>query len=262
MTPWCGWRRSAIWRSTDPQTLFKLGMPLLDDPVRTVRLEAARTLAPLMRYELPEAERARLDAALDAYRAAQLVIAERPESHHNIGLVEMAQGKAGAWPRRPTAPPCGWTPDSFRPTPIWRISTVPWGRTRRARRPCARGSRSHRESADLHHALGLLYIRGKRLEDALGELRRAAELGPDNPRYPYVYAVALKETGDVPGALEILADAYGRHPANRDILLALVTINRDAGNLADARSYAQALRRRYPDDRDAAALARELSPAR
>lgn len=117
------------------------------------------------------------------------------------------------------------------------------------------------ESADLHHALGLLYIRGKRLEEALDELRRAMELDSDNPRYPYVYAVALKETGDVAGALEVLAGAYQGHPSNRDILLALATIHRDAGNLADALSYAQALRRRYPDDRDVAALERQLSTA-
>ena len=54
-------------------------------------------------------------------------------------------------------------------------------------------------------------------------------------------------------------------PADRDVLLALVTMNRDAGNLDDARSYAQALRLRYSDDPEtrraiAYALARRDHP--
>jgi tetratricopeptide (TPR) repeat protein len=114
------------------------------------------------------------------------------------------------------------------------------------------------DSADLHHALGLLYIRVKRLDAAVDELARAAQLAPENSRYAYVHALALKETGDTDAALAALTDAYRRNPADRDTLLALVTMNRDAGNLEDARSYAQALRLRYPDDPDIAALARAL----
>lgn len=74
----------------------------------------------------------------------------------------------------------------------------------------------------------------------------------------YFYALALNETGNVDAALAALAAAYKRNPADRDILLALITINRDAGNLSDAHSCAQALGLRYPEDPDAAALADEL----
>lgn len=244
---------------TEPQTLYKLGMPSLDDPVRMVRLEAARTLAPLMRYELPEAERERLDAGLEAYRVAQLVIAERPESHHNIGLVEMAQGKAAlarkAYRTALVLDP-GFVPAYANLADLYRSL----GADGQGEEILRAGLEVAPENADLHHALGLLYIRGKRIQEARRELRRAAELSPDNQRYPYVYALALKEAGDVPGALEVLADAYERHSEDRDILLALATIHRDAGNLADALSYAQVLHRRYPDDPDLAALVRELSP--
>jgi predicted CXXCH cytochrome family protein len=81
----------------DPQLRYQLGMPLLDDPIRSVRIDAARALAPLARYELPEEDRRKLDSLLDTYRNAQLVTAERPESHLNIGLVEMAQGYDRSW---------------------------------------------------------------------------------------------------------------------------------------------------------------------
>ena len=246
---------------TQPQTLFKLAMPLLDDPLRMVRLEAARTLAALMRYELPDAERARLDTALDAYRESQLVNAELPESHLNIGLVEMAQGKVAmarkAYHTALRLDP-GFVPAYVNLADLYRAL----GSDAEGEVTLRGGLEVAPQSGDLHHALGLLYIRGKRLDEALAALGRAADLVPENPRYAYVYALALKKTGDVRVALQVLADAYGRHPADRNILMALTTINRDAGSRTDALNYALALRRRYPDDPEAEALVRELSPAR
>jgi tetratricopeptide (TPR) repeat protein len=243
---------------TDPETLFKLGMPLLDDPVRAVRLEAARTLAPLMRYELPDLERERLDAALDAYRAAQMVNAERPESHLNIGLVAMAQGKAAmarkAY-RTALGLDAGFVPAYANLADLYRAL----GSDAESEQMLRAGLAAEPESADLHHALGLLHIRAKRLDDALAELGRASDLAPERAHYGYVYALALKETGDVGGALEVLEKARKHHPGDRDLLAALVTVNREAGDRASALRYAEALLQAYPDDRNVANLVRELT---
>src|SRR5207249_1854785 len=65
-------------------------------------------------------------------------------------------------------------------------------------------------AADVHHALGLLLVRGGRRQDALVELGRAAELAPDVPRYAYAYALGLDATGERVKALGILADAQRR----------------------------------------------------
>ena len=93
------------------------------------------------------------------------------------------------------------------------------------------------------------------------ELGRADELAPENPRYAYVHALALNGTGDAAGALRVLADAHRRHPADVDLLVTLITINRDTGNRADALDYARTLSRLRPEDPEVAALLRELSPA-
>ena len=252
-------RQSAVrWLEvTEPRTRFQLGMPLLDDRVRTVRLEAARTLAPLMRFDLPDADRQRLESALQAYRNAQLVNAERPESHLNMGLVAMQQGKLPlARKDYLTALRLdpGFVPAYANLADLYRAL----GADADGEQTLKDGLRVAPDSADLHHALGLLYIRAKRLDAAVDELARAARLAPDNARYAYVHALALKETGDTEAALAVLTDAYQRNPADRDTLLALVTMNRDAGHLDDARGYAQALRLRYPDDPEIAALARAL----
>jgi predicted CXXCH cytochrome family protein len=246
---------------TDPQTQFKLGMALLGDPVRVVRLEAARTLAPLIRFDLPETERELLDAALEAYLAAQRINAERPESHLNIGLVAMAQGKAAmaqkAYRTAMRLDP-GFVPAYVNLSDLYRAL----GSDREGEEILLTGLEVAPQSADLHHALGLLYIRGKRLDDALTELGRAAELAPHRSRYGYVYALALKETGNVKGALEVLETARKSHPVNRELLTALATINLDAGDRAAALEYAETLLQSYPEDRDAANLVRALKGVR
>jgi Flp pilus assembly protein TadD len=49
------------------------------------------------------------------------------------------------------------------------------------------------EAAALHHALGLSLVRQQRKMEALRELERATQLEPGNPRYKYVYDIAVQE---------------------------------------------------------------------
>lgn len=242
---------------TDPATRYQQAMPLLDDPLRTVRLEAAYTLAPLMRLDLPDADRQRLGKALEAYRDAQLVTAERPESHLNMGILAMQQGKLPlARKDYLTALRLdpGFVPAYANLADLYRA----FGADMEAEQTLMDGLKVAPDNADLHHALGLLHVRAKRLDEAIAELSQAMRLAPDNSRYAYVYALALNETGKVEAALEVLVDSYKRRPADRDTLIALVTMNRDAGKLTDAQSYARALRIRYPKDPNTAALTRAL----
>jgi hypothetical protein len=50
------------------------------------------------------------------------------------------------------------------------------------------------------------------------------------------------------------------HPADVDVLIALVTISRDTGDLAAAKDYAEQLLRLAPDNPDARALYQSLGP--
>ena len=104
-----------------------------------------------------------------------------------------------------------------------------------------RAARASPASADVHHALGLSLVRQKRTREGVEELRLAAHTAPDNPRYSYVYAVALNSTGEPERAITTLEDAHDRHPNDLDILRALAAFHRDAGNRAKARIYAERL---------------------
>jgi Flp pilus assembly protein TadD len=81
----------------------------------------------------------------------------------------------------------------------------------------------------VHHALGLLLLRRSRLPEALEHLGQAAASDPANARHAYVYGLALRSAGRTTEAAGVLARALRRHPADRDLLLALADLERGRG---------------------------------
>jgi tetratricopeptide (TPR) repeat protein len=226
----------------DPKNLLELGLSLLDDPVLAVRMEAARTLAPLAsRDGQPEAQKRRLAAALVEYRATQLATAERPESHLNIGLVELAandpQAAEHAYRTAIRLDP-GFGPAYANLADLYRAL----GRDADGEAVLREGLAKLPDDDSLHHALGLLQIRSKDLPGALASLERAAQLAPGNARYVYVLALAVQGSGDTPKAIAILEAAHVRHPEDREILAALVFYHQQSGNAEAAGDYALRLK--------------------
>ena len=91
-------------------------------------------------------------------------------------------------------------------------------------------------------------MRKQKLDEALPWLERAAREAPENARYAYVYGIALNSSGQTNKALDVLSAAQAHHPADRDLLYALVSINRDAGRVADAQHYMDLLTALEPDE--------------
>jgi Flp pilus assembly protein TadD len=73
------------------------------------------------------------------------------------------------------------------------------------------------DSATLHHAYGLLLVRQKRSDEALGELRQATVLEPDNARFGYVLAVAYHSLGQSDAAVELVRELTLQHPDDPNI---------------------------------------------
>jgi Flp pilus assembly protein TadD len=112
---------------------------------------------------------------------------------------------------------------------------------------------------DAHYALGLLLVRQHQSGKGIPHLKRASELRPDEPSYAYTYAIGLNSTGNSARAVSVLEAALTRHPYNRDILLALATIQRDRGNLREALRHAESLKRFWPQDQNFERLYQELA---
>ena len=113
-------------------------------------------------------------------------------------------------------------------------------------------------NADLHHSLGLLLIRKGDKPGAYKELAEAARLAPDNVRYTYVHAIALNAEGKRAEALAALRGADQRNPNNLEVLSALISINREAGDRQAALRYARQAAVLLPDNANLARLVAEL----
>ena len=191
----------------EPAARARLVLPLLTDPVRTVRIDAARSLATVPPDALPEAERATLAAALDEYRAAQELVADRPEGQANLAMLDAEHGDAAAAERRyrraiRIAPAL--------PSPYVNLADLyrTQGRDADGERVLREGLAAAPRDPALYHALGLALIRQQRSREALEPLGRAAELAPEQARYAYVYAVALHDAGQPDRALAALRSTH------------------------------------------------------
>jgi len=226
------------------QVRIQLAFPALSDPVRTVRIEAARLLAPIRTGDLTLAQRAQrtqLEQGIREYIDAQMTMAERPEAQVNLGNLYAARGElnqAVAAYRTATELNPAFTPAYVNHADLLRST----GEEAKAEALLRKALKEAPTSGDIYHALGLSLVRQKRNSEALEALEQAASLSPDNPRYIYVYAVALNSNGDTGKAVLVLQGAYNRFPFNADILKALVAFHRDAGNPEAARIYSNKLR--------------------
>jgi tetratricopeptide (TPR) repeat protein len=252
-------RRAAVTslERADLSVRIEFMAPLLDDPVRVVRMEAARALAGVPRDQMTDAQRAALDRGLAEYVAAEQFNAERPESHMNLGLLYAAQRRvadAETALRAALAIDPRFAPASVNLADLYRAT----GRDGQGERVLRDALERDSRSAAAHHALGLLLVRQRRMPDAVAELETAARLAPASARYGYVYAVALHETRGARPAIEALARVLARHPYDRETLAALMTYSREQGDARQALAHARRLAEIDPADASVRRIVEQL----
>jgi Flp pilus assembly protein TadD len=242
----------------EPSARLPLVSGLLRDPIRTVRIDAARTLAAVPKEMMNSSERADFERALAEYVQSQLVDADRAEAHLNLAGIYVEQGELDRAEGEYRAalglmPALAGAYVNF--ADLYRLK----GRDDEAEKVLRQGLAAAPRDPGIHYALGLTLVRQKRTAEALQELLKAATLPPERPHYIYVYGVALDSVGQTEGALEILAAAHARHPGNREILSALASLSAKAGKGAAAVGYAKALVELDPQDPQARQLYDELT---
>jgi tetratricopeptide (TPR) repeat protein len=93
------------------------------------------------------------------------------------------------------------------------------------------------DSAGAQHAWGLHLVRQQRIEDALPFLKIAATIADAQPRFSYVYAVALDSIGATDQALSHLKASDQRWPNQIDTLNALLIYADKQNELASHMQY-------------------------
>jgi len=195
---------------------YPLLRPLLRDPVRVVRALAAESLgdAPLNRLSI--AEQRVLETAWAEYLAGNDFNADDSAAAVNRGNFLVARGElvaAEAAYRGALAIDANWIPAYVNLADLLRMT----GRDDEGATLLKQGIAVAPASPDLHHSLGLLYVRQHAMSKAIAELQQAAELAPHNARYNYVYVVALNSDGQTAAARAALAEALQRMPNDRSL---------------------------------------------
>ena len=220
---------------------------LLDDPVLSVRIEAAQQLSAIAMGDLSGPMRMKLEQGIEAYRQTLLFNSDRAESQSALGTLYANLGQ----------------PDKAEAAYDEALRLQPWfvpayinfahfyqnaGNERKAYEILQKGLENVKENPALLHALGLWYVRRKAPEKALDSLRKAARLAPENARFQYVYAVARSAT-DLPGAIRVLEASLQKHSGDIMTLDALAYYYDALGQSVTAKQYRQradALRRFVP----------------
>ncbi|MFK8053421.1 MAG: cytochrome c3 family protein [Woeseiaceae bacterium] len=203
-------------------TRWEKGVHLLSDPIRGVRIEAALAFVDdrqMLSYENAKA----FAAAANDYRDSAIARLSTPEAALGLAAFETAMGNS-----------------------------------RRADALYAQAVKVGDDFAPAHHALGLSQVRAGQQQLALAHLQRASELAPQNPRFIYVYGVALNSFGQPGVAIDVLSNATRDFPEDIDIAYALATTLRDNGKGAEALAVAEKMISRFPGNPTANTLHQSL----
>ncbi len=216
----------------EPGERVRLLAPRLSDSILAVRTEAARALAGL-EQQMPDSAKAAFGMALQEYIDVQMFNADRPESWTNLAGVHALRGeraKALMAYGRALALDSAFVPAWVNLADYLRAT----GNETGAGAALRDGIRHSPDNASLHYALGLTLIRQRQLPGAMAELKAAARLAPDDAHIGYVYGVALHDTGKPKEGIRQLEAVLKQHPDDLQVLQALSSYYREAGDVQRA----------------------------
>jgi tetratricopeptide (TPR) repeat protein len=258
----------------DPGTLARLLGPLLQDPIRAVRAEAAARLAGPPSRRLPEAQQKAHAAALEEYVQGQRYMSDMPSGPFNLGNLHAALGRsaeAEADYRRAL----GIDDQLFTARGNLAMLLAVQGRTAEAERLLREAHEQQPGNAGIAFNLGLLLAEvGNRAEaermlraalaadprmaaaafnlavmvgerrpaEAVPLARTAASLRPGDARYAWTLGFYQARAGDLRGAAATLEALRAASPGYADTDGLLAEVYAGLGRTEEA----AALRRRRP----------------
>jgi tetratricopeptide (TPR) repeat protein len=240
-----------------PQRL-QLLEPLIDDPVKAVRMEVAQSLAGVPLDQVSPEQGARLHALFDEYLKVLQMDADMPGVQLQLGVFHVARGDSAP------AEAAYREALSLNPQLIpayLNLADQLRGESRddEARTVLLQALKVAPENGDTLHALGLLETRSRHSEQALKYLQHAAQLETVGIRHRFVYSIALHDLGQPDEAIAQLHALLRSVPQSEDVLLALCNYSAEQGQQDKARDYARTLLQIAPANRNYQQLYQSLS---
>ncbi|MEM7015452.1 MAG: tetratricopeptide repeat protein, partial [Verrucomicrobiota bacterium] len=239
-----------------PQQRVALGQKLLRDPVRAVRIEAARVLAIARRSFKGEQLKA-LDSAIAEYEEAQNAVGDVPEGHVALALLYADLGYAKQ------------AEESYRlslkidPRHVAaRVNLAEMlyqsGRIQSAEPVLLEGVKLAPEDGFMQEALGRHYIRMQNYNVGLTHLATAVKLQPERAELHYFLGVGYNSTNRFSEALPHLKQAANLEPQNAEYISGALAICRDNQEYDLAIEFADRLIRLQPTNSQLQQLKQQL----
>lgn len=216
---------AAATAGLDSATRLEYLTPLMADPVKSVRMATARQLRGIASDQVPLPSRTAFISLIDEYRESLIFNADMPESMSELGVLNAAQNdlvgaEQALLSARQLSP--GYLPALLNLADVYRER----GRDDMGESVLNDALGRYPDSAEVNHALGLLYVRTRRTPNAVFLFQRATRLAPDNPQFALVFSLSLIETGRPEQAVTALQDALVRFPDHPGLASTLQALQR------------------------------------
>jgi len=240
-------RRTAIefLRLADPEKQIKFMVPMLYDPVKAVRIEAARRLAPVAEGKLTEEQNRVFQAVLHEYQAAMEYAADFAYARYNLANLYTSMHQPEKAIKNYQA--------AIRIDGQFYAAKVNLamlynqeGQNDEAESLLRDVVTSHPQLHEMEYSLGLLLAEKKEYVEAAVYLRRAASGLPDRARVHYNLGLLLQHLKRDSEAEVALKKAMILEPDNMDYLYALADYYVKRSKFREAKPIAEQMVTRHP----------------
>jgi len=201
----------------------RFASPLLDDPVKAVRVAAANALAPVALELLPVHAQNTLQSVLDESIEAELVSNERAEAHVNIGNLKRKLRHPDQSER---AYKTALDLNSFFVPAYVNLADLykEQGKETDSEALLRKAIKLLPKQPALHYSLGLSLVRQGRMVEAREELHQAAASQDAEPRMALAYALLMDAQGETEAAIKYLNGALAYFGDDSALLATLINL--------------------------------------
>ncbi len=246
---------------SDSAGLMRVLAPLLNDPIRAVRMEAAYRLSTYRNDAFNEIQYSLFRKALDEYRNAQEYVADFPTGRYNLGNY---YAKMNDYTKAEANYLEAITIDNlFYPGKVnLAILYYKEGKTGPAEKLFLDLIKNHPETQEGFYYLALLYGEQKRYSEAISLLETASTKVNCNPRVYYNLGLLYQMINQNEKCETAFMKGLRIDPCNFDLLYALFVSQTKQNNRIGAAAYLEKLKTCYPYEKQVQDLVNDFAKRR
>lgn len=223
--------------------------PLLTDPHRIIRAQAAIKLSIVPEHQIPAHYKEPFQIAINEYRENNEYMADFPSARMNLGILSANTGNPQEAKKHYKK--AIEIDDKFEPAKLnLAIIHNQLGENNEAEAIYRRIIEDNPEFSGVYYSLGLLLAEQQKYAEATEYLEIAIERNPENSRVYYNLALIYQQIGDQTKAEARLLKTVELEPENFDFLYALCYFYATTEQYAKARKVGKELKKLYPDHTD------------